>query len=80
MSGEEDPAALEFTEEQKALIIKTIAENGCEIDEEGAQRLMPPLGIDTMIFSTVVSQLMADGLATMSLETEKLTLAPELCP
>jgi len=72
--------AQDFTVDQKALIIAAIAANGCGIDEAGAEKLMPPLGIERPVFTAVTSDLEATGQATWSDETETLTLAPELCP
>jgi hypothetical protein len=72
--------AQEFTEDQKALIVATIAANGCSIDEDGAERLMPPLGIEKDVFAAVTSHLEEVGQATWSDATETMTLAPELCP
>jgi hypothetical protein len=72
--------AQDFTEDQKALIIATIAANGCSMDEAGAERLIPPLGIDKPVFTAVTSHLENVGQATWSDETETMTLAPELCP
>ena len=72
--------AQEYTEEQKALIIATIAANGCTIDEAGAEALMPPLGITQPVFIAVTSDLEEAGQAIFSDETESMTLAPEICP
>jgi hypothetical protein len=72
--------AQDYTEEQKALIITTIAANGCLIDEAGAERLMPPLGITQPVFIAVTEDLDAAGQATLDDEAGTLTLAPEICP
>lgn len=72
--------AQDYSEEQKALIITTIAANGCVIDEAGAERLMPPLGITQPVFIAVTSSLEEVGQATFDDEAGTLTLAPELCP
>jgi hypothetical protein len=72
--------AQEYTEEQKTLIVTTIAANGCSIDEAGAERLMPPLGITQPVFIAVTTDLEEAGQAAFDDEAELLTLAPEICP
>lgn len=69
-----------YTEDQKAVIIAAMVANGCSIDEEGAERLLPPLGIGKIVFAAVVTDMEVAGQVTWSDETETLTLAPELCP
>lgn len=71
--------AQDFTEEQKATFIATIAANGCSMTEAEAEVKLPAAGIDQDLSNAIAGDLLDNGLATLSEDMQTFDLVAELC-
>lgn len=71
--------AQEFTEDQKAIFIDTIAANDCSMTEDEAEELMPAAGITREVSGAIAVHLIDRNLATLSEDMKLLTLSDEIC-
>jgi hypothetical protein len=71
--------AQEFTEDQKAMFIDTIAANDCSMTEDEAEELMPAAGIDRETSGAIATFLVEEGLATLADDMKLITLSDEIC-
>ena len=71
--------AQDFTEEQKALFIDTIAANDCSMTEDEAKELMPAAGITQEVSAAIAMHLVDSNLAVLAEDMKQITLGDEIC-
>lgn len=72
--------AQDFSDDQLAVFIATIAANGCTMTETEAALALPAVGIDQDLSAEIAGHLLDRDQATLSEDMLTFTLAPELCP
>jgi len=72
--------AQDFTDDQLATFLATIAANGCSMTEAEAEVALPAVGIDRDLSGEIAIHLLDRDLATLSDDYQSFTLSAELCP
>ncbi len=72
--------AQDFSADDRAVFIATLAANGCTMTEAGAAVAFPAAGVDKDLSWQIADDLVNRGQATLSADGQTFTLSQEICP